>query len=65
MTSLSQDVPYIQPEGALLYKAKACRPKDQADFDACAPFLSTEARKWLRDAIERLYPGHYWLEALG
>ena len=34
------------------------RPKDEADFAACLPRLSEPARRWLRDAVSLLHPGH-------
>jgi hypothetical protein len=57
-------VPYLRPEGVLLYKAKAARPKDQADFALALPAMDAEARDWLRQALEHVHPGHAWLEAL-
>lgn len=64
MIALNDGVPYLRPEGSLLYKAKAQRPKDEADFAACAPHLGASSRAWLREAIARLYPGHAWASAL-
>lgn len=58
-------VPYLKPEGALLYKAVKPRPKDEADFALFAPLLDPSARAWLREVISRLYPGHPWLGRLG
>lgn len=58
-------VPYLRPEGALLYKAKAQRPKDEADLSACLPEMSTEARAWLRQGLEFAHPGHAWTQRLG
>jgi hypothetical protein len=57
-------LPYLTPEAQLLMKAKGQRPKDEADFELVAPALSDEQRTWLREAIERVHPGHPWLEAL-
>lgn len=57
-------VPYLKPEGALLYKAAKPRPKDEADFTLFAPLLDATARAWLREVISRLYPGHAWLARL-
>ena len=34
------------------------------DFTQFAPLLDGAARTWLRGAIDRLYPGHAWLERL-
>ena len=53
--------PYLRPEVQLLYKSKARRPKDEADFDAVAPLLDPGARRWLRSALERIEPAHDWL----
>ena len=57
-------LPYLRPEVQLLYKAKAPRPRDKADFRAVAPILGKEARAWLRDALGRTHPEHPWLVAL-
>lgn len=64
MVTSEGGIPVLRPEGVLLYKAKACRPKDQADFATCLPHLSTDARAWLSEALEVVYPGHPWLRAL-
>ncbi|HEX2561557.1 nucleotidyltransferase domain-containing protein [Phenylobacterium sp.] len=64
MIASMEGVPYLRPEGALLYKAKAQRPKDEADFAACAPYLGATGRAWLRETIATLYPGHAWAAAL-
>jgi hypothetical protein len=57
-------IPYGRPEVALLFKAKAARPKDEEDFAAALPFLDADRRQWLADALTRLHPGHRWLTAL-
>jgi hypothetical protein len=57
-------VPYLRPEGVLLYKAKATRAKDAADFEVCAPLLEPEARAWLCEALARAHPGHPWIGRL-
>jgi len=57
-------IPYLRPQGALLYKAKALLSKDQADFDACLPRMGAAARAWLAAALELLHPGHVWLDRL-
>ncbi len=56
-----EGVPYLKPEGVLLYKAKAVHAKDEADFRACVPRLQPSARAWLRDALSRAHPGHPWI----
>ena len=65
MIGVSRDgIPYLRPEGALLYKAKATRAKDEADFAAVLPRLEPSARAWLRGALERMHPEHAWISAL-
>jgi Aminoglycoside-2''-adenylyltransferase len=57
-------IPYAQPEIVLLYKAKAARDKDEADFHNVLRRLGREQRVWLRDALELIHPGHHWSDAL-
>ena len=59
-------IPYLAPELQLLMKAKRCEAKDQADFAAVvdAGILDPEANRWLRSALERIHPGHRWLDEL-
>jgi hypothetical protein len=57
-------IPYVRPEVALLFKAKATRPKDQADFTAVLPGLDGFQRSWLAQALELVHPGHPWLAPL-
>ena len=57
-------IPYGRPEIVLLFKAKAARPKDEADFHAVLARLDAERRRWLADALELVHPGHTWLERL-
>jgi hypothetical protein len=64
IAATADGVPYLKPEGVLLYKAKAARPKDEADFAACAPLLEPAARAWLRDALLRVHPLHSWIARL-
>jgi hypothetical protein len=60
----SSGIRYLAPEIQLLYKAKAYRPTDQADFDRIVPKLDAAARSWLRDSLVKTLPGHSWLTAL-
>jgi uncharacterized protein (DUF952 family) len=53
-------VPFVRPEVALLFKAKAPRFKDQRDFDRALPHLDPAARRWLASALEQAHPGHPW-----
>lgn len=57
-------IPYLAPHLVLLFKAKAARDKDQADLAGVLPMLDPSPRSWLAATIERLYPGHQWLEQL-
>ena len=57
-------LPYLAPEIVLLFKAKHLEARDRIDFENAMPSLSAEARRWLRDAIEKTHPGHEWLNAL-
>jgi hypothetical protein len=59
-----QEIPYLAPEIMLLFKAKTMRSFDQDDFDAVLPVLSSEARRWLRGAIEIAHPNHPWIQRL-
>jgi aminoglycoside-2''-adenylyltransferase len=59
-------IPYGRPEIILLFKAKhSAQEKNRADFAAVLPRLDTGRREWLRDALERVHPGHEWLTHLG
>jgi hypothetical protein len=58
-------IPYLKPEGVLIFKAKAVRPKDEADFAATVRLMDVSARRWLSDALNRVHPGHPWIDALG
>jgi hypothetical protein len=57
-------LPYLAPEIVLLFKAKHLEARDRADFDHALPVLSADARRWLRDAIEKTHPGHEWLKVV-
>ena len=57
-------LPYLAPEIVLLFKAKHLEPRDRVDFDHAIPALSADARRWLRDAIEKTHPGHEWLKVV-
>jgi hypothetical protein len=55
---------FLRPEVQLLYKSKHIRPKDQVDFETCAPLLDAEQRAWLRSALELTRPDCEWLGGL-
>ncbi|MEM9464572.1 MAG: amino acid transporter [Actinomycetota bacterium] len=57
-------IPHLRPHGALLFKAKATRPKDQHDFDVAFGLLGDAERIWLRDALARAHPDHDWIARL-
>ncbi|MFJ1708218.1 nucleotidyltransferase domain-containing protein [Kitasatospora sp. NPDC088346] len=57
-------IPYLAPELALLFKAKAVRPKDQQDFAGALPLLDGAARRTLAALLARVHPGHRWLADL-
>jgi aminoglycoside-2''-adenylyltransferase len=57
-------VPIVVPEVQLLYKAAHAAEKDQHDFDLAVPRLSEGRRRWLREALELVQPGHRWIQAL-
>jgi Aminoglycoside-2''-adenylyltransferase len=57
-------VRYLDPEIVLFFKARRRRTKDQHDLDSCLPLLTTEQRRWLRDALVTAYGEHAWLAQL-
>jgi len=54
-------LPYIRPEIQLLYKSKNNRPRDDLDFSAAWPSLSSGAQSWLVEHLRLMNPGHPWL----
>ena len=59
-----RSAPYLAPEIALLYKAKAPSTKDDADFNMVVPHLHQEQRSWLARALDVAAPGHRWASIL-
>lgn len=57
-------IPYLVPEIVLLFKAKCPRDQDRADFAAAVPLLTSAGAAWLRAMLQRLHPGHAWIEVL-
>ncbi|WP_202915495.1 MULTISPECIES: hypothetical protein [unclassified Mycolicibacterium] len=57
-------IPYVIPEGVLLFKAKAPRAKDHADFSRALPVMDQSRRARLAGWLSRVHPGHAWLDAL-
>jgi Aminoglycoside-2''-adenylyltransferase len=60
-----EGIAYLAPEIQLLYKARAPRPQDQADFDHVVRYLACDARTWLRDSLMGVDPKHPWIVRLG
>jgi Aminoglycoside-2''-adenylyltransferase len=58
-------IPYLVPQVALLFKAKAVRDKDVADFEGVLPLLTAQQRAWLATALDLVHPGHAWTARLG
>ena len=61
---VTDGIPHLAPELALLHKAHLCRPKDDADVAATLPTLSIRARGWLAAAIAVAVPDSPWREQL-
>lgn len=57
-------ITYLAPEVQLFYKAKRRRPKDEVDFTAMLPVLTTDQRRWLVDAITLVHGPHPWTARL-
>lgn len=64
VTTSAGGVPYLAPQGVLLFKAKGTRPKDEADFATVLPELDAAARAWLGASLARAHPQHPWRERL-
>ncbi len=60
---VKDDIPYLAPEIALLYKASdADRAENQQDFQVTYPHLNSEQQAWFGHVLKALYPsGHPWL----
>jgi hypothetical protein len=54
-------VRFAKPEIVLAHKARWRNPKDDEDFVTTWPRLDELGRRWLREQVERMYPGHEWL----
>jgi hypothetical protein len=59
-----EGIPFAQPEVVLRLKARAPRAKDETDFATVRPHLNADQRRWLRDALALVHPGHAWIEVL-
>ncbi|MBJ6360723.1 nucleotidyltransferase domain-containing protein [Paenibacillus sp. GCM10012307] len=64
----SEGIPYLKPEIQLLYKggSSEIREKDHRDFQNVLPLLTLEEREWLKNALDRQFPGgHVWMAVMG
>jgi hypothetical protein len=59
-----EGIAFLAPEIQLLYKARATRAQDQADFDHAVPHLARAARSWLHDSLMSMDPEHAWISIL-
>ncbi|MGW4073916.1 nucleotidyltransferase domain-containing protein [Streptomyces asiaticus] len=57
-------IPYLAPELVLLFKAKHARRKDQTDFEATFPRMTSAQRETLAELLARVHPGHPWIAGL-
>jgi aminoglycoside-2''-adenylyltransferase len=57
-------IPFVTPEIVLLFKAKVADAQDEDDFRRALPILDPKPRAWLKDALERVHPGHRWVGRL-
>ena len=55
---------YLNPEVALLFKARQQRRKDGIDLANAWPLLDDVQRAWLADAVRRTLPDHPWQSRL-
>jgi hypothetical protein len=59
------EISCIRIEIQLMYKAKNYREKDNVDFQACLPHLSSEAQTWLKNSLSTMFAnGHDWTSIL-
>ncbi|NEA16909.1 nucleotidyltransferase domain-containing protein [Streptomyces halstedii] len=59
-----EGIPYLAPELVLLFKAKHARRKDQTDFEATVPHMTSAQREKLAGLLARVHPGHPWIADL-
>ena len=57
-------LPFLAPEIQLLYKSKAPRERDNADFAEIWPLLDAHVRTWLHGALKLTIPDHKWIAVL-
>jgi Aminoglycoside-2''-adenylyltransferase len=59
-----EGIAYLAPEIQLLYKSRATRARDHADFHHVVPHLDHAARTWLRESLMSTNPEHRWISVL-
>ena len=52
---------YARPEVSLMFKAAQAREKDVLDAEVALPLLDADARRWLRETVAQMDPGHPWV----
>jgi hypothetical protein len=57
-------IPFLNPAGVLLFKAKHMREKDIVDFGNVLPRMTAQDRAWLGCSLEKAHPGHAWIERI-
>ncbi len=61
-------VKILAPEVVLLFKSRSAggdtRSKDNQDFARALPYLTPDARAWLKFAVQETSPEHVWLKQL-
>lgn len=60
----ADEIPYVRPEVALLFKAKSARTKDEDDLRDTLPLLDAARRALLHGWLAHVHPGHAWLELI-
>jgi hypothetical protein len=59
-----EGIPFLNPAGVLLFKAKHIRGKDELDFENAVGKLDDTERIWLRNALNHAHSGHKWISGL-
>lgn len=60
----AEGLPFLAPEVQILYKSRAPRPKDDADFALVLPLLGAERAHWLLAALLDGDPEQRWVPRL-
>jgi hypothetical protein len=57
-------VRYVNPEIALIFKARLARPKDEVDLRRAMPLLRSDQVDQIRAHVQQAAPEHRWLPLL-